>query len=210
MRTGSIEFNLFGLTTLPLPLRWLLVVLLLSAAGRASANSLCLGPTEHDGSMGTVDCDQIQPLFWTTEWIGFAEDAAEACSSQCPPECNNDVKGGCRCGYQWSLSASATNPDVNVAALPADGWIYLWFRRDGAYGWPRGIAAAGFRLTGTLHPVAFEPVESVVLWLPELFPDILMAVAGCPDPPMLVGRIRVQDPSAVEARTWGRTKAAYR
>ena len=69
---------------------------------------------------------------------------------------------------------------------------------------------AQFRLTGSLIPEAFEPLNGVE-WAPEFFPNIAVWVNDCPaTPPLLMGRIRVNDPTSVDERSWGGTKALYR
>lgn len=167
-----------------------------------AAASLCFDPAYNI----TVDCDQLVPTEYIHGGFGFSDDADEPCT-QCPDECWDDFMGeGCiMCGYLWSLSASDTDPRVNVAPVPADGWIYLWLYSTGF----DGAAAMSFHPIGSLVPVEFELLTDGV-WLEDQFPEILMAIGECPTGGTLVGRIRVQVPSPVESRTWGRTKADYR
>jgi len=140
---------------------------------------------------------------------GFADDPADSCAEcPAPSTCNGSdlILDGCACSYAWSLSASATDPDRVLAPVPPDGWLYLWL--TGTI--KGGAAALVFRPTGTLVPVEFELLRESALWLPERFPDLWIAIGGCPVGPTVIGRIRVQDPSPVRGRTWGRTKAMYR
>jgi hypothetical protein len=177
----------------------------LLATASASGASLCFGPAS-SGNNATVDCNLINPTEWAFTGYGFSDDPNEPCT-QCPDECWDDIIGeGCiMCAYLWSLSASDTDPRVNVAPVPADGWLYLWLYAT----YYDGAAAFGFQPTGSLVPVEFELLTEGV-WLEDEFPVIMAGIGGCPDGPTLIGRIRVQDPSPVESRTWGRTKAAYR
>lgn len=148
-----------------------------------------------------MDCDQVAPVFHPVDWLGFVENDNPC--RRCPHP--NDW-GGCDSAYVWTISASETAAYGADATLPADGWLYLWL-------WDTpmdGATYAHLELTGDLVPLEFELIHEAAIYVPGS-PDVLdFVLGGCPSSEILVGRIRVQVPSPVEARTWGRTKAGYR
>jgi hypothetical protein len=103
----------------------------------------------------------------------------------------------------WSISTSETDPLESVGPIPEDGWLYLWAARVDE------LQAGEFRLTGSLIPIDFEPLSGVAV-IPGTFPDLLFHLPECQTGPFLAGRIRVEDPTSVDAFTWGKTKALYR
>jgi hypothetical protein len=184
----------------------LALVLAVRAPSPVVAASLCLGPSSQ-GRNATRDCDQIAPHWEPNEWRGFSETTAERCWEQ-PLACQ-DGYGEIWCLYEWSLSASAEDPGVQVAPLPEDGWLYLWGGATGSA--VDGLSAVEFGFTGTLVPVEFEAIYPAMFWDASELPDFrITAVGGCPDGPTLFGRIQVRDPSPVEGTTWGRVKGMYR
>jgi hypothetical protein len=109
------------------------------------------------------------------------------------------------CGeYVWSISSSETDPLVNVGPIPDDDWLYLWIAAA------EGFVGAEFRVTGSLIPVSFEPMNGAFVAPGSVFPDVLLAVPECEGAPFLAGRISVARASSVEASSWGRSKAIYR
>jgi len=187
-------------------IRRALIGLLAGAAvsAPAAADTLCLGPSEANGILGTVDCTAPVPFLLETKWIGFAETEEEHCED-CVHHSGYVCLGWDVCA--WTISASDTDPFVNVAPLPDDGRLHLWYVQ-GSTPSP-GFSAAEFGIGGTLVWRDFEMLNGG-LWLPEAMPDLLLAVPGCPAPPRLVGRFLVERPSPVDRSTWGRTKAIYR
>jgi hypothetical protein len=168
---------------------------------------LCLAPHSVDSIMGTMDCSPF-PVLWPGRWLGYSDDPEDVCMD-CPCEpgpCPFNDKGRlCSSDFVWSISASATDPLANVGPIPVDRWLYLWAAVADDF------AAAEFRLTGTLIPLRFEPMNGVELApAGSPFPDLLFTVPDCPRGPFLAGRILVEEPSSVGDRSWGRTKASYR
>jgi hypothetical protein len=179
----------------------------------AGGKTLCLGPNEIDEFIGTVDCGFTNA--YPTYWLGFSEERSELCTNcgcQDPEFCSccpyDDA--GQICGqsieFAWSISASSADPLQIFGAIPADRWLYLWLVVSRVV----PFAAAECRITGSLTPVAFEPMNGVELLPFGAFPDLVFTVPECQDAPFLAGRILVEDPSPVEAMSWGRTKSLYR
>lgn len=91
--------------------------------------------------------------------------------------------------YGWSISASSTDPAVNQGTLQTGSVnLYLWYAcaDDG------GMAAAEFRLD-SLDPanvlVSFTTMNGFLN--AGTFPDMLLAVGGCPTGPVVAGRLNV-------------------
>ncbi len=94
--------------------------------------------------------------------------------------------------YEFSVSASDTDPFVNSAPAEGGGRIlYLWLTCSRT-----GLSAFETYVTGTLLPLAFEPLNSVLnVGTPS---RLLLAVPGCPtgeNVNFLLGRWFVQEPS---------------
>jgi hypothetical protein len=91
--------------------------------------------------------------------------------------------------YGWSISASSTDLTVNQGTFQSGLMsLYLWYAcsDDG------GMAAAEFRLD------SLDPANSVISFTPMngflaigTFPDLLLAVGGCPQAPIVAGRIDI-------------------
>jgi hypothetical protein len=91
--------------------------------------------------------------------------------------------------YGWSISASSTDPAVNQGTFQSGVLsLYLWYAcsDDG------GMAAAEFRLD-SLDPanalISFETMNGFLN--AGTFPDVLLAVGGCPVAPRVAGRLDV-------------------
>jgi hypothetical protein len=91
--------------------------------------------------------------------------------------------------YGWSISASSTDPAVNQGTFQSGAMsLYLWYAcsDDG------GMAAAEFRLD-SLDPanalISFTTMNNFLN--AGTFPDVLLAVGGCPLAPIVAGRLDV-------------------
>ncbi|MBZ0268191.1 hypothetical protein K8I85_08540, partial [bacterium] len=166
------------------------------APATALAASLCID----SGACVVPDGDFYTeyPIYWS----GFAEDLLEHCHYE---EASAGYGGcGTPTGIRWTISVSDADPGVNVAPLPDDGWLHLWCD----YSVPGPTVAAGFHFDGSLVPVEFEAADGVTV-ASEL-PMLTMTIDSAICPPFVAGRIRVQEPSPVEATTWSRVKELYR
>jgi hypothetical protein len=98
--------------------------------------------------------------------------------------------------FGWSLSASNTQPDVNTAPpTPGVFSIYLWL----ACTVSDAVSAVAFHPTGTLQVLAFTPASppDVAIWNVGECGDLVLAICGCPEAPLLVGEILVLDPVGI-------------
>ena len=90
--------------------------------------------------------------------------------------------------YGWSLSESMTDPCVNQGT-PTFGVknLYLWH----TYATGDNMSAADISATGTLAPLAFT-AENGFLNAGDAV-NLLLAVGGCPEPPIRAGFFLVID-----------------
>ena len=97
--------------------------------------------------------------------------------------------------YAWALSASATDPFVQVSdSLAAPGLfdVWLWLVCHEA----DGIAAAEFGVTvgGNLVIATFEPLGPQIINFGDgTGGNLRLAIGGCPEPPFVAGRLLVID-----------------
>lgn len=168
------------------------------------AETLCLSGWDY-GHNSTIGCDPIYGF--SHHWIDYAAERDEQCK-ECPPD---DVGAPCLWGDPtWTISQSDTDPLDTLGPLPADGWLYLWMVVDGGvYDYFRGIEC---RLTGTLIPEEFVGLNGVEHdpYSQYELPDLFLWAPDCFEPPFLVGKVRVIDPTPVQPNGWGQTKALYR
>ncbi|HMB70582.1 MAG TPA: hypothetical protein VKU85_14800 [bacterium] len=150
----------------------------------------------------------VPPVAEDATWIGFFDGPADT-RSNCPcgvmGVCPYDDLGRLCTSYLTFLSTSAVDPLETQAAIPEDSWLYVWAVA------PFGISALETGFEGTLVPLEFVP-EPGILWVPSKFPDVLLVMDGpdCRTGSILLGRLRVEDPTPVTGSSWGRVKARYR
>lgn len=99
------------------------------------------------------------------------------------------VSGAANAQYSLMLSASDSDPEITYSATPLGfAPLYLWATcaKD-------GLAALEAEFHGSMAAVAFSPSPNV-LSVSEI-PHLLLAVGGCPTPPLLLGTLWVSDPS---------------
>ncbi len=91
-----------------------------------------------------------------------------------------------RAGYEFSLSASDTDPNIHTAS-PSGGLrsVYLWLACS-----DDGIAAFETGVSGTLPVFGFTPLNGVMN--AGNATDLLLAVPGCPDS-LVLGSFAVWD-----------------
>lgn len=92
----------------------------------------------------------------------------------------------------WTISASPTDPFVHwdsPVTGPGPVTLYLWYACNIT---GTGLAATEMGVGGTLVPQTFTPLNGFVsAGTPS---EILIAVGGCPSPPVLAGAWTVTDP----------------
>jgi hypothetical protein len=90
--------------------------------------------------------------------------------------------------YGWSLSESSTEACVNQGT-PSFGVknIYLWH----TYAYGLKMAAADITVGGTLAPLAFNPLNGYLN--AGSATGLLLAVGGCPIPPIVAGAFIIID-----------------
>jgi hypothetical protein len=90
--------------------------------------------------------------------------------------------------YGWSLSESLTETCVNQGT-PSFGVknIYLWH----TYAISLKMAAADIAVGGSLAPLAFNPLNGFLN--AGTATGLLLAVGGCPIPPVIAGSILIVD-----------------
>jgi DNA-binding beta-propeller fold protein YncE len=132
-----------------------------------------------ENSTVTITASVPDP-FALIEWIGsgpgsFSGFADVATVVMQGPITEHAILGvGAKKAYDFTISASDTDPFVNTAS-PAGGIrnLYLW-----ATCAPAGVAAFESGFTGSLVPLAFVPLNGVLN--ASSTRDLLLAVPGCP------------------------------
>ncbi len=96
--------------------------------------------------------------------------------------------------YDWTLSSSATDPFATTGVLPPGPstlTLYLWLACTETEGW----AAAEMRIENQIADLtifAFTPLNGVLS--AGTFPDLLLAVGGCPTGSTLAGYLTCFSP----------------
>ena len=130
-----------------------IVALLLTGAGAAQADNLCLVISPEDW-LHTVDCDPVNPQAYAAGYVGYSTTAADSCTND---DCNPQMTD-CYClnyATAWRISASDTDPYLNQG--PLTDTLYLWLTCVSFHGVE--VFAADFGLGGTMNVVAFEPMN---------------------------------------------------
>jgi hypothetical protein len=164
------------------------------------AAELCIVPSSN-GVNQTLDCDGI----WRrNETVGFGTEG-EPCGNHSSPAC-----WGLGTGYfQWTISASAGDPYVNVAEAPDT--LHLWCscgvdeEGDDA---GLDLSFAEFGVSGDLEVLEFTPGPGVLN--SGTHDDLQLAIAGCRSGWVYVGALSVNIPTPVSQSGWGRIKSTYR
>lgn len=174
-----------------------ILLLALSPAG-AHAASICSDVTI------TVDCDPVQPTEWPSNTIGYSQEGTPCGDWPCFV-----LKEGIN-SYDWSISASSTDPHVNTGVLPQPvAELFLWLSCT------TGDGAAAAALTFETDDPGFQ----VVGFAPEPFvlnagtaSSPLLAIGGCPHALTLIGTLTMLNvgPVSNDEPTWGGIKALYR
>lgn len=169
----------------------------LALLGDARAE-VCLMP-HSQGFFETQSCDGTP---FPIAVRGFDRNGENACRVG---ECSSD---GGSYEYEWSISASSTDPFVNSGELerPVDS-LFLWLTCSSGY------LNAGFAIQITTPELMLIGVSmrNGVLAIRDGL-DLQTAVGGCPYGPLLVARLElvVLKPMSVESERWGRVKAMHR
>jgi hypothetical protein len=166
------------------------LALLVLSPFSASASELCLAyPTDVCCPPGFPPCDFPAPMRWT----GF--------STTFPP-CEGE---GYWESHGLSISASDTDPLMNVTSIPSDRLLYLWLLE------PQPWVEDGYfdmTIIGDIPIAGFHPFVSGTGWNPVISH---LWFYGCgQSAPFVIGAFEVDVTVGVTGRSWGRTKVGYR
>lgn len=166
-----------------------------------SAGEVCLSDIPSIGNISrqcTFPNDDFE-----NAWVGFSEVA---------PPCDFGLCDFVDFNYGWSISASDTDPHVNVSALPTGVVsVHIWLvcAID-------DLQLAAFRVESSPDLVFLDFTAAPGFVDLSTNQDIVIAPDQCADYPLRVGSVSLfkSGPTSVEsdvsATTWGHTKSYYR
>lgn len=179
----------------------MIVVLLLALAGTANAGQICIVPSVR-GWVGSAECDCLGcPIPTESARVGYATDGSPCWEGPCSQESFR---------YEYRISASDSDPNVNSGALPAGlNSLYLWLSCTT----DEGFAAAEFDLVtfgDDLQHLSTTFLNGVLSAGTDT--EILIAVGGCPEGEFLIAElvVMVMEEVSVESETWADVKELYR
>ncbi|GJM43503.1 MAG: hypothetical protein DHS20C21_03450 [Gemmatimonadota bacterium] len=117
-----------------------------------------------------------------------------------------------------SISASDADPQVNRGPLEPGQDLFVWLLcTERSYGISYGFVYSQYAVETDMDVHDYVPIVGTGEWIadPDPFPKSLLTIrvteGGCVFPtPLLMGRLRIGNPTSNEIVPWGRIKALYR